>query len=136
VNACFGPNAEHSSPDSPASRLPPGKPISMRACAGGRDPDSNLIVRSGRDYPRHGEVVKVGVDTDHLHLFGRPADSGSATEARIFKIFIPNGPWLDRPTSSVAPVAPRSAAPPGRSHQSHLRPLVIPDTRILADRSP
>jgi hypothetical protein len=113
VNACFGPNAEHSSPDSPASRLPPGKPISMRACAGGRDPDSNL--------------------TDHLHLFGA---AGSATEARIFKIFIPNGPWLDRPTSSVAPVAPRSAAPPGRSHQSHLRPLVIPDTRILADQSP
>ena len=91
------------------------------------------MVRSGRDHPRPGEVVKVGVDTDHLHLFGA---AGSATEARIFKIFILNGPWLDRPTSSVAPVAPRSAAPPGRSHQSHLRPLVIPDTRILADQSP
>ena len=97
------------------------------------DPDSNLMVRSGRDHPRPGEVVKVGVDTDHRHLFGA---AGSATEARIFKIFIPNGPWLDRPTSSVAPVAPRSAAPPGRSHKSHLRPLVIPDTRILADQSP
>jgi len=33
------------------------------------DRDSNLIVRSGRDHPRPGEVVKVGVDTAQLHLF-------------------------------------------------------------------
>jgi len=33
------------------------------------DRDSHLIVRSGRDHPRPGEVVKVGVDTAHLHLF-------------------------------------------------------------------
>ena len=33
------------------------------------DPDSNLIVRSGRDHPRPGEVVKVGVNTTYLHLF-------------------------------------------------------------------
>jgi multiple sugar transport system ATP-binding protein len=33
------------------------------------DPDSNLIVRSGRDHPRPGEVIKVGVDTARLHMF-------------------------------------------------------------------
>jgi multiple sugar transport system ATP-binding protein len=33
------------------------------------DPDSNVIVRSGRDHPRPGEVIKVGVDPGHLHLF-------------------------------------------------------------------
>ncbi len=33
------------------------------------DPGSNIIVRSGRDHPRPGEVIKVGVDTAHLHLF-------------------------------------------------------------------
>jgi multiple sugar transport system ATP-binding protein len=33
------------------------------------DPDSNIIVRSGRDHPRPGEVIKVGVDTAQLHLF-------------------------------------------------------------------
>jgi multiple sugar transport system ATP-binding protein len=38
------------------------------------DNKSSMIVRSGRAHPRPGEVVKVGVDTDHLHLFD--ADSG------------------------------------------------------------
>jgi multiple sugar transport system ATP-binding protein len=33
------------------------------------DAGSNVIVRSGRDHPRPGEVIKVGVDTSHLHLF-------------------------------------------------------------------
>ena len=33
------------------------------------DPASNLIVRSGRQHPRPGEVVKVAVDSTHLHLF-------------------------------------------------------------------
>jgi multiple sugar transport system ATP-binding protein len=32
-------------------------------------PESNVIVRCGRDHPRPGEVIKVGVDTSHLHLF-------------------------------------------------------------------
>jgi len=33
------------------------------------DADSNVIVRASRDHPRPGEVVKVKVDTAHLHLF-------------------------------------------------------------------
>jgi multiple sugar transport system ATP-binding protein len=33
------------------------------------DPTGNVIVRSGRDHPRPGEVIKVGVDSSHLHLF-------------------------------------------------------------------
>jgi multiple sugar transport system ATP-binding protein len=33
------------------------------------DPASNVIVRSGRQHARPGEVIKVGVDTAHLHLF-------------------------------------------------------------------
>jgi multiple sugar transport system ATP-binding protein len=33
------------------------------------DAASNVIVRSGRDHPRHGDTVKVGVDTTHLHMF-------------------------------------------------------------------
>jgi multiple sugar transport system ATP-binding protein len=33
------------------------------------DPASNVIVRSGRQHPRPGEVVKVAVDTAQLHLF-------------------------------------------------------------------
>jgi multiple sugar transport system ATP-binding protein len=33
------------------------------------DPASSLIVRSGRQHPRPGDVIKVAVDTDHLHLF-------------------------------------------------------------------
>jgi multiple sugar transport system ATP-binding protein len=33
------------------------------------DAVSNVIVRSGRDHPRPGEVIKVGVDTSQLHLF-------------------------------------------------------------------
>jgi multiple sugar transport system ATP-binding protein len=33
------------------------------------DPQSSIIVRSGREHPRPGEVIKVGVDTAHLHLF-------------------------------------------------------------------
>src|SRR3989440_425332 len=33
------------------------------------DPDSHVIVRATRDHPRPGEVVKVKVDTAHLHLF-------------------------------------------------------------------
>ena len=33
------------------------------------DADSSIIVRSGREHPRPGEVIKVGVDTSHLHLF-------------------------------------------------------------------
>jgi multiple sugar transport system ATP-binding protein len=37
------------------------------------EPDSNVIIRSGRDHPRPGEVIKVAVDTSHLHLF----DAGS-----------------------------------------------------------
>ena len=28
-----------------------------------------MIVRSGREHPRPGEVIKVAVDTAHLHLF-------------------------------------------------------------------
>jgi multiple sugar transport system ATP-binding protein len=38
------------------------------------DAASNVIVRSGRDHPRHGDTVKVGVDTTHLHMFD--ADTG------------------------------------------------------------
>jgi multiple sugar transport system ATP-binding protein len=37
------------------------------------EPDSSVIIRSGRDHPRPGEVIKVAVDTSHLHLF----DAGS-----------------------------------------------------------
>ncbi len=33
------------------------------------DAASSVIVRSGRDHPRHGDTVKVGVDTAHLHMF-------------------------------------------------------------------
>jgi multiple sugar transport system ATP-binding protein len=33
------------------------------------DPASSVIVRSGRQHPRPGEVVKVAIDTGHLHLF-------------------------------------------------------------------
>ena len=33
------------------------------------DPGSSVIVRSGREHPRPGEVIKVGVDSSHLHLF-------------------------------------------------------------------
>ncbi len=33
------------------------------------DADSHVIVRASRDHPRPGEVVKVKVDTAHLHLF-------------------------------------------------------------------
>jgi multiple sugar transport system ATP-binding protein len=33
------------------------------------DPDNTVIVRSGREHPRPGEVIKVGVDLAHLHLF-------------------------------------------------------------------
>ncbi|MGZ4435508.1 MAG: TOBE domain-containing protein, partial [Trebonia sp.] len=33
------------------------------------DPANSIIVRSGRQHPRPGEVVKVAVDTAHLHLF-------------------------------------------------------------------
>jgi multiple sugar transport system ATP-binding protein len=33
------------------------------------EPDSSVIVRCGRDHPRPGEVIKVGVDPSHLHLF-------------------------------------------------------------------
>jgi multiple sugar transport system ATP-binding protein len=33
------------------------------------DPQSSIIVRSGRKHPRAGEVIKVGVDTAQLHLF-------------------------------------------------------------------
>src|SRR6266481_3887244 len=33
------------------------------------DASSSVIVRSGRDHPRHGDTVKVGVDTTHLHIF-------------------------------------------------------------------
>jgi multiple sugar transport system ATP-binding protein len=33
------------------------------------DTGSNVIVRASRDHPRPGEVVKVKVDTAHLHLF-------------------------------------------------------------------
>ncbi len=32
-------------------------------------PASSIIVRSGRQHPRPGEVVKVAIDTGHLHLF-------------------------------------------------------------------
>jgi multiple sugar transport system ATP-binding protein len=32
-------------------------------------PDSSVIVRSGRQHPRPGELVKVAADTSHLHLF-------------------------------------------------------------------
>jgi multiple sugar transport system ATP-binding protein len=38
------------------------------------DPASSVIVRAGRQHPRPGEVIKVAVDTAHLHLFD--ADSG------------------------------------------------------------
>jgi multiple sugar transport system ATP-binding protein len=38
------------------------------------DTTSNVIVRSGRDHPRHGDTVKVGVDTTQLHMFD--ADTG------------------------------------------------------------
>jgi multiple sugar transport system ATP-binding protein len=33
------------------------------------DRDSTVIVRAGREHPQPGEVIKVGVDTAHLHLF-------------------------------------------------------------------
>ena len=33
------------------------------------DAESNVIVRSGRDHPRPGDTVKVGVDTTQLHIF-------------------------------------------------------------------
>ena len=33
------------------------------------DPAATVIVRSGRVHPRPGEIVKLGVDTAHLHLF-------------------------------------------------------------------
>jgi multiple sugar transport system ATP-binding protein len=33
------------------------------------DPQSSIIVRAGRQHPRPGEVIKVAVDTAHLHLF-------------------------------------------------------------------
>jgi multiple sugar transport system ATP-binding protein len=33
------------------------------------DPASSVIVRSGRQHPRPGEVVKTAIDTGHLHLF-------------------------------------------------------------------
>jgi ABC-type sugar transport system ATPase subunit len=33
------------------------------------DPASHVIVRSGRQHPRPGEVIKIGVDTAHMHLF-------------------------------------------------------------------
>ena len=33
------------------------------------DPANSVVVRSGRQHPRPGEVVKVTADTDHLHLF-------------------------------------------------------------------
>jgi multiple sugar transport system ATP-binding protein len=33
------------------------------------DPASSVIVRSGRQHPRPGDVVNVKADTDHLHLF-------------------------------------------------------------------
>ena len=33
------------------------------------DRGSTIIVRAGRDHPQPGEVIKVGVDTGHLHLF-------------------------------------------------------------------
>jgi multiple sugar transport system ATP-binding protein len=33
------------------------------------DAQSNVIVRAGRQHPRPGEVVKVAVDSAHLHLF-------------------------------------------------------------------
>ena len=33
------------------------------------DASSSVIVRSGRDHPRHGDIVKVGVDTTQLHMF-------------------------------------------------------------------
>jgi multiple sugar transport system ATP-binding protein len=33
------------------------------------DPAGSVIVRSGRQHPRPGEVVKAAIDTGHLHLF-------------------------------------------------------------------
>jgi multiple sugar transport system ATP-binding protein len=33
------------------------------------DSESSVIVRSGREHPRPGDVVKAAVDTAHLHLF-------------------------------------------------------------------
>jgi multiple sugar transport system ATP-binding protein len=33
------------------------------------DAESSVIVRSGREHPRPGDTVKVGVDTTHLHVF-------------------------------------------------------------------
>jgi multiple sugar transport system ATP-binding protein len=33
------------------------------------DAESNVIVRSGREHPRPGDTVKVGVDTTQLHIF-------------------------------------------------------------------
>ena len=33
------------------------------------DADSHVIVRAGREHPHPGDVVKVKVDTEHLHLF-------------------------------------------------------------------
>jgi multiple sugar transport system ATP-binding protein len=33
------------------------------------DPGSDVIVRSGREHPRPGDVIKVDVDTTHLHVF-------------------------------------------------------------------
>src|SRR5579859_1046428 len=33
------------------------------------DRDAKIIVRAGREHPQPGELIKVGVDTAHLHLF-------------------------------------------------------------------
>jgi multiple sugar transport system ATP-binding protein len=33
------------------------------------DMDSKIIVRAGREHPQPSEMIKVGVDTSHLHLF-------------------------------------------------------------------
>jgi multiple sugar transport system ATP-binding protein len=38
------------------------------------NPESSVIVRSGREHPRPGDLVNVAVDTGHLHLFD--TDSG------------------------------------------------------------
>jgi multiple sugar transport system ATP-binding protein len=35
------------------------------------DKDSKIIVRAGRDHPRPGEVIKVGIDAERLHLFDK-----------------------------------------------------------------
>jgi multiple sugar transport system ATP-binding protein len=33
--------------------------------------DSKIIVRAGREHPKPGEVIKVGIDTERLHLFDK-----------------------------------------------------------------